>query len=75
MPACAMSDWSRVQLLMLSLVHVYGPTEKHVTPLGIVNAVVCSLAHTILRFGLDKASHPVDKDRKRPLVDLIFLSW
>ena len=62
---------------MLSLVHVvYGPTEKDVTPLGIVNAVVRSLAHTILRFRLDKASHPLDKkDRKPPLVDLIFLSW
>ena len=64
-------------MLMLSLVRaVYGLTGKDVTFLWTVNAVVWSLAHTILRFGLDKAFHPLDKtDRVPPLVDLIFLSW
>ena len=62
------------QLLMLSLYVVYGPTEKYMTFLWTLNAVVWSLAHTILRFRLDKASHPLDKkDRVPSLVDLIFL--
>ena len=52
------------QLLMHSLVHVvYGLTEKNMTFLWTINWF---LARTILRFGLDKASHPLDKEDRVP---------
>ena len=74
-PACAMSDWSQCPIVDAFTGACGLRTDRKRHDIS-VNAVVWSLSHTILRFRLDKASHPLDKkDRVPPLVELIFLSW